>query len=456
MLRAANEAVAIIRVNDQGELVYQNPAAKTMLCHYSTGSESSAVCLKDWRFESATGSGADGDDAQDWSALLQRILAGTATLPTGDDIISATASIPMDNATITTSSKSKRILIRFQPVPTSGCSCGCGAKYAVAYLTCSENPKDDKEKASWESHQRLQATVDASFDAMFTIDQTGVILMTNPAAVQLFGYDSQDDFVGHNVSMICGHEHADQHNDYLRHYWETGVTKIMGTKRRVLAQRRDGTEFPVELGLVELPSPSSHERYFSAFVKDLSGQEQHQAQILEQASLTQALINASFDPMIQIDQRGKIQIVNEAAVNLFGYSREELLGANIATICGGEHGAHHDEYLGRYLETGQKRVIGRKQSTVARRKDGTEFPIELGIQQVLRDNGEWVFCGFIRDLTSQQKLKESLQRQDQWIHNQFFGTTTGDGESQSDAGSTTSAGQHPRRPPRHRRADTAP
>ena len=87
------------------------------------------------------------------------------------------------------------------------------------------------------------------------------------------------------------------------------------------------------------------------------------------------MINASFDPMFGIDQRGKIMVVNKAAIQAFGYTQEEFIGSNIKMICNERDAIAHDEHLHRYVTTGVKRVIGRKRPLVARRKDGTEFHI---------------------------------------------------------------------------------
>lgn len=83
----------------------------------------------------------------------------------------------------------KEISVRFQPIGSSSgnisyCSCGCGARYVVAYLK-HNGGGGSNGGAEEEAHHRLQATLDASFDAMFTIDQKGTILMANQAAVTL-------------------------------------------------------------------------------------------------------------------------------------------------------------------------------------------------------------------------------------------------------------------------------
>ena len=85
-------------------------------------------------------------------------------------------------------------------------------------------------------------------------------------------------------------------------------------------------------------------------------------------------------------------MVNTAAEDSFGWKRHEFLGSNISMVCGGDHGAKHDAYISRYLATGDTRVIGKNRELIAKRKDGSEFPIELGVVEVDTFAGETRCC----------------------------------------------------------------
>ena len=175
---------------------------------------------------------------------------------------------------------------------------------------------------------------------------------------------------------------------------------------------------------------ASKKRYFCGYLKDLTLQRRQETRIQQQAKRAQAMIDASFDSMFEIDCHGTITMVNESATHMLGYSREEFIGSNISMICGDGHAEKHDAYLQRYMETGVKHIIGRKRQVSARRKDGSQFPIELGVQEVkLKEVDECtgqivertVFCGFVKDISQQHKDKKALRRQQQLIHDKFFG-----------------------------------
>jgi len=286
------------------------------------------------------------------------------------------------------------------------CPCGCGQQYYTAYI-CSK-------------HERVREVVDHAFDPVLTADETGTICTANEAATALFGY-AESELVGHNLRKICGGGHAANHDRYMQNYLQTGVAKIMGTKHEVLAKKKDGSEFFCELGIQEISDASSGKRYFCGFVRDLTLLKQHEAELQERQALAQGMINASFDSMLEINEAGIITVVNDAACAMFGYTRDEFLGSNISMICGDGHGEKHASYMQNYKEGGEKHVIGRKRQVKARRKDGSEFEVELGVQEVILSTGKKAFCGYIRDLTAQKKDKRALRKQAQMIHGRFFG-----------------------------------
>jgi PAS domain S-box-containing protein len=189
-----------------------------------------------------------------------------------------------------------------------------------------------------------------------------------------------------------------------------------------MSRKKNGTEFPCELGVNEITDVSTGKRFFCGFFKDLTVLKKHEAEILERQALAQAMINASSESMLEIDQNGIVKIVNDSACAMFGYSRDEFIGSNISMICGDGHAGQHASYMKRYMDGGEKRIIGRKRQVKARRKDGTEFEVELGVQEVTLSTGKRAFCGYMRDLTAQKKDKRALRKQQQLIHGKFFGS----------------------------------
>jgi two-component system, LuxR family, sensor kinase FixL len=114
------------------------------------------------------------------------------------------------------------------------------------------------------------------------------------------------------------------------------------------------------------------------------------------------------DAMIIIDERGRIESLSATAEKLFGYTMAESAGKNIKLFMPEPHRGQHDDYLKRYLRTGEKRIIGIGRIVVGQRKDGTTFPMHLTIGE-LRSADRHYFTGFIRDLTDQQLTQNRLK-----------------------------------------------
>jgi len=129
--------------------------------------------------------------------------------------------------------------------------------------------KHDEKQARME----LEIIVDSADDAMFCIDEKGHILLSNHAAQKQFGY-SKKEFSGSNISMICNANDASRHGEYLKRYLRTREKRVMGKKRELLARRKDGSTFFIELGLTEV-NMGAGKFIFCGFVKDLTNLKQH-------------------------------------------------------------------------------------------------------------------------------------------------------------------------------------
>jgi two-component system, LuxR family, sensor kinase FixL len=122
------------------------------------------------------------------------------------------------------------------------------------------------------------------------------------------------------------------------------------------------------------------------------------------------------DAMIVIDERGSIQSFSAAAERLFGYSAAEAIGKNIKLLMPSPYREQHDGYIGRYLQTGERRIIGIGRVVVGERKDGSTFPMELAVGE-MRSGSQRFFTGFIRDLTERQQTEARLQElQSELVH----------------------------------------
>jgi two-component system sensor kinase FixL len=145
-----------------------------------------------------------------------------------------------------------------------------------------------------------------------------------------------------------------------------------------------------------------------------------QQDFLSREAHLKSILETVPDAMIVIDERGIMQSFSAAAQRLFGYTPEEVIGKNVKMLMPSPYRESHDGYLGRYLATGEKRIIGIGRVVVGERKDGSTFPIELNVGEMKSGNQRY-FTGFVRDLTERQETEARLQElQAELVHMSRF------------------------------------
>ncbi len=130
----------------------------------------------------------------------------------------------------------------------------------------------------------------------------------------------------------------------------------------------------------------------------------------------QSILDTIPDAMIVIDEQGIMRSFSAAAERLFGHTTAEALGKNVKMLMPSPYREGHDGYIARYMQTGERRIIGIGRVVVAERKDGSTFPIELAVGE-MKSGHQRYFTGFIRDLSERQKTEARLQElQSELVH----------------------------------------
>jgi len=129
-----------------------------------------------------------------------------------------------------------------------------------------------------------------------------------------------------------------------------------------------------------------------------------------------SILDTIPDAMIVIDEAGVMQSFSQAAERLFGWGPDEVIGKNVKMLMPSPYRESHDGYLLRYLDTGERRIIGIGRVVVGERKDGSTFPMELAVGEMQSGGGRY-FTGFVRDLTERQQTEARLQElQSELVH----------------------------------------
>ena len=123
---------------------------------------------------------------------------------------------------------------------------------------------------------------------------------------------------------------------------------------------------------------------------------------------TSAILQAAADAIVTIDDQGSITTFNRAAEEMFGYSASDIVGRNVSLLAPSPYREEHDNYLQRYLRTGQARIIGLEREVEVLRRDGSTFPMALRVTE-MNHNGQRLFIAIIQDITERKELQRSLE-----------------------------------------------
>jgi PAS domain S-box-containing protein len=249
------------------------------------------------------------------------------------------------------------------------------------------------------SEQRFRELLEASPDAVLVVAQDGSIVLVNDLATGLFGH-SRSELVGKPVEMLLPERFRGEHVGQRSRYAHAPETRPMGLFLDLTAQRKDGTEFQVDIALASIESKDG--RLVTAFVRDMS--ERHSA---EQATRQlAAVIGASDDAIVGKSLEGVVLSWNLGAERMYGYTAEEIVGRSMSILVPPDQPDEFPAILERLKRGEEVDQLG----TARLRKDGTQIDVLLRTSAVRAANGSIIGASSIsRDIT-QLKAQGKLER----------------------------------------------
>ena len=127
-------------------------------------------------------------------------------------------------------------------------------------------------------------------------------------------------------------------------------------------------------------------------------------------------VEASPSGILLVDQTGQIVLVNSQIEKLFGYAREELIGHSVETLVPKRFGTQHPEYRGKYFAAPRARAMGAGRELFGRRKDGSEFPVEIGLGPIETLEGTIVLAAVVDISARKESEAEALRHREELSH----------------------------------------
>ncbi len=246
--------------------------------------------------------------------------------------------------------------------------------------------------------ERFRLVVEAAPNAMVMSNADGLIEMVNTQAERDFGYP-RSEMLGQAVEMLLPERLRGAHPALRNPFFLQPKSRPMGAGRELFGRRKDGSEFPVEIGLNPIETDDGV-MVLSAIV-DITEQKQRQAGARYLASI----VESSIDAIIGKDLDGTIRSWNRAAQTIFGYSAEEMIGRNVSLLFPPERLA---EEAGIIERIGQGDRIEHHE-TERRHKDGRTIPVSLSVSPIHDANGVVVGASkSVRDISERREAQRAL------------------------------------------------
>jgi PAS domain S-box-containing protein len=241
----------------------------------------------------------------------------------------------------------------------------------------------------------LSAVVESTGDAIVTKTLEGVITGWNVAATHLYGY-TPEEMVGQSVQMMIPKDKKEElprilgmirRGDMVEHFETVRVTK-------------GGSPIDVSLTVSPIKSTSGEIVGASAIARDITKRKRAE-------ELFRLAVNASPSGMIMVDVEGNIQLANDESARMFNYDREELIGKRIEDLIPSLNLMQQVEHRRNFFSDPTARSMGAGRETLGRRKDGSEFPVEIGLNPTKAETGLVVLVAIV-DITERKEAERLI------------------------------------------------
>lgn len=231
------------------------------------------------------------------------------------------------------------------------------------------------------------------------VDRFGTIVLVNRETERLFGY-TPDELVGQSIDMLVPRRLLGSHAGFRAQFFESPQRREMGAGRDLFGLRKDGTEIPVEIGLN--PVETDEGVFVLASIVDITARKQAEARF-------RIAVEASPHGMVMVDPQGRMMLVNRETERLFGYERSELLGQPVEMLVPHQVRAHHPDVRAAFAADPRSRPMGAGRDLYGRRKDGSEIPVEIGLNPIETTDGIFVLASVV-DISPRKRAEEALRR----------------------------------------------
>ncbi len=232
------------------------------------------------------------------------------------------------------------------------------------------------EEALRVSEEKFRGIFENAAEGIFQTSMDGRILAANRACVTLLGYNSSQDLIAGITDVRKIYAEPGRRLHLVRLIKEEGSVSDF----EAIIYKKDGSKIWVSINAHALRDPKDNIVGLEGMVIDITHRKRAQKNF-------QKLMDSTPDAIIAIEQNSNILLINSKTETLFGYGRQELLGRPYDILLPMQYREKHAEYCRNYFAYPSTKIMALHLRSVAKRKDGSEFPVEINMSPMETDEG---------------------------------------------------------------------
>ncbi len=277
---------------------------------------------------------------------------------------------------------------------------------ALEGFICDVTERKRSEQVLRDRGNLLRTVINATKEAMISIDAKGLIRLFNPAAEEMFGR-TKADMVGRSPECLMPEEYRGPHRGYVTSYFATGKPdEVIGKTVELPGLRSDGEVFPMEISLAA--GELGDKQFVIAVARDITERKQAEERLRRERNFSNSLVQASPTFFVAISREGKVLMMNEAMLTSLGYTEDEVVGTDYLATYVPESDRASLAGVFEKLVTSNEPTLNENRVLT---KDGRELLVEWHGRPVFDEKGSFdFFFGVGIDVTERRRAEEERRK----------------------------------------------